>query len=226
MVYEIPPILEAPDEDRDVLNEVGDALIGPFGFTHFLKGQFTYQVDSEHSAYVELSPWEGRRRNFASIRFGIARRDVNVLRKQLLQLELSEKFATITDREPYFFGMRSPRFEYIFHTPDVIQQWLDEMIPRLKDEASNFNFLSVKMDQYSRHAEPSTRRSVHIPRFMTALLDGWSDDAEEEFLAPMVAQLDEDWRDDPDGLIRQGRIDRVRAWIAEHPDGVERQLTD
>ncbi len=60
---------------------------------------------------------------------------------------------------------------------------------------------------------------------LNSLLDGWSDEAEEEFLVPMIATLDEDWPNDPDKSIRQGRVDRIRAWIAEHPDGVERELT-
>lgn len=61
---------------------------------------------------------------------------------------------------------------------------------------------------------------------MTALMDGWDDAAEEEFMAPMLVQLEETWDSDPDGSVRRGKIERVRAWIAEHPDGVERELID
>ena len=65
---------------------------------------------------------------------------------------------------------------------------------------------------------------TRFPRMMEALMGGWNDAHEEEFLLPMVAQLDETWKSDPDGSIRRGKIDRVRAWIEEHPDGVEREL--
>lgn len=38
-------------------------------------------------------------------------------------------------------------------------------------------------------------------------------------MTPMLARLEETWDSDLDGSVRRGKIDRVRAWIAEHPDG-------
>ena len=61
-------------------------------------------------------------------------------------------------------------------------------------------------------------------RPVSRLMGGWNAAHEEEFLGPMVAQLDEVWKSDPDGSERRGKIDRVRAWIDEHPGGVEREL--
>ena len=227
MAYVVPPILDDFDETRDIHREIRDALVDRFGYTHRRQGRFTLEVDSEHSAVLVVGPNFGERRtNEARIWLGVMRRDINDLWRELLSKSLSEWFPTINNSEPYFFGEADPNFSHLFHTPEVIQEWLDAYIPRLASELCNYRFVSQRIDEYARNGVPAAGHPGRLQLFVTALLDGWTDEAEEEFLAPMVAQLDEDWRDDPDGSIRQGRIDRVRAWIAEHPDGVERQLTD
>ena len=106
--------------------------------------------------------------------------------------------------------------------PDIAG-WLNRTVPRLV-ELTNYRYIA---DTLARHgaAAPGLDRT-RFPRMTEALLGGWNDSHEEEFLVPMVAQLDETWKSDPGGLERRGKIDRVRAWIEQHPDGVERELLD
>ncbi len=223
--FVLPPMLPDPDKGRDVLCEVADALVERFGFSEMEPGVYMFEVDAQHSAKVLVSPWNGRRRNLARVQQAVIRRDVNDLRRELLQPDLPVWASSISNSRPrpHFFGEDDPRFDYKFHTPEFVQERLDEAIPRLLSEACTFEFFSDYLLKCWN--DPKNRQTSQAQMFMTALLDGWSEEAEQEFLAPMVRSLDKDWDDESKKAWQQGRVDRVRAWIAEHPDGVERELT-
>ena len=226
MEYIPPPILEDRDKSRDVHREIRDALVDRFSYTYRQRGQFTLEVDDQHSATVMVGPNFGERRtNQASIHLGVIRRDINDLWRELYSSTLSESHATVSNgHRPHFWREPDPHFSYMHHSERVIQEWLDVHITRLADEACNFGFVSAKLEELA-NSDSTTAKFATIPRFMTALLDGWTDEAEQEFMAPMIAQLDEDWPDDPDKSKRHAKIDRIREWIAGHPDGIERELT-
>lgn len=223
-------ILDEPDESRDVHREVHDALIGRFGYTHRDTGRFTIDVDSQHQALVVVGPNFGQRRtNQAEIGLGVIRRDVRDLESELLHDRLPEWRATIRNAtKPHFWGEPDPYFSYLRHTSEDVQEWLDGNIPRLVTEACNYGFVAMKLEEAASHGSSYAASSDRTwsSRLATALLDGWTDEAEDEFMSVLVSELEAEDRHDVDRSKRQGRIDRVRAWIAEHPDGIERECFD
>lgn len=229
----MPPVvtlnfLKDADESRDVQREVRDALIDRFGFSYRPSGWFIREVGAQHSAVVLVGPNYGERTNEARISLGVSRRDVNELWHELVDTGLPLWRATILNGpEPHFWGEPDPFFTYLLHTPEDVQDWMGEHIPRLVSEVCNFGFITAKFSEaVGSHPDDGQYFRLWYPRLVNAMLDGWTDEAEQEFIAPMIARLDEDWDSDPDKSIRQGRIDKIRAWIAENPGGIERECVD
>jgi len=62
------------------------------------------------------------------------------------------------------------------------------------------------------------------PQITNQLLWGWTDEAERKLVLPLeqdIAHLD---AEHPHRLKIEGYISAARAWAAEHPEGIEREL--
>lgn len=214
--------------DRNVGLEFREILFAEYGFEqgpYNHGGNFLRIVDAQHCLHVNADRWDapGGGAIIFGLRIGVGRRDNNQLWRDLLDDRVHEWSRTVALAqdvlgEPLrsFHGWEGAR-------PDMAG-WLEENVPRLV-EFANHSYIVETLAENS--AASGTLDLTRFPRMMEALMGGWNDAKDEEFLAPMIDQLDEDpaiWKDDPDGSIRQGKIDRVRAWIEAHPDGVEREL--
>ena len=211
------------DPSQNLGREAFSQLVEKHGFTGDAPNLFK-QVDSQHAFCVRISRWDGRPEggdNSFVLGLGVARRDNNQLRDVLLPGWGDWGKTLIETSPPFIEECPRPNFSYMLNSIEEIGQWADLWIPRLVDETTNLPFIKAKLDEYKTDIGFTI-----FPRLVEAMLDGWNDEAEEEFMdGHFLRQLGEDWKDDPDRSIRQGRLDRVREWIAEHPDGIERELT-
>ena len=212
-------------KDWNVGLELRDLLFAEHGFEQGHRdGSFLRRVDSQHGLVIRASRWAAAGGGDVSlgVLIGFARRDNNQLWNQLLDERVHEWRTTVSVLDPVGTGYKS--FIVVDGLRPDIAGWLNETVPRLV-ELTNYRYIADALAE-QREAYEGRLDPTLFPRMMEALMGGWNDAREEEFLAPMVAQLDEMWKSDPDGSMRRGKIDRVRAWIEQHPDGVERELID
>jgi len=210
-------------KDWNVGLELRDLLFTDHGFEQGHRASsFLRRVDAQHGVVIRADRWTAAGGGDVSlgVLIGFARRDNNQLWNQLLDERVHEWRTTVDVLDPVGTGLKS--FIGVGGLRPDISGWLNRTVPRLL-ELANYRYiadtLAEQRVEYQGRLDPTV-----FPRMMEALMGGWNDACEEEFLAPMVAQLDETWKSDPDGSIRRGKIDRVRAWIEQHPDGVEREL--
>jgi len=229
MVEGVPPELVMADGRWNVGRFIGDELVERFGFSEDAEygGVYRRIMDSQHAVSVRMGGWDclpGGGTPIPLPDFGVSRRDINELWHDLLNPRVKKWVDTVSG-SLHFFGRPQDSFNYK-DTPQTVREWTDEWIPRLIDEVPHLSFVEAQMALKAKHEYQSTRNSVQVPRMMTALMAGWTEAAEAEFMTPLLVQLGETWDTDLDRSMRQGKIDRVRAWISEHPDGIERELTD
>lgn len=212
-------------KDWNVGRELRDLLFNEHGFEQgpYEEGAFLRRVDAQHGVLINSGRWDApdAGSKSVSIRIGFARKDNNQLWHELLDERVHEWSSTIHVSDPFGEGPKS--FIGTGGLRPDIAGWLNKTVPRLL-ELANYRYITDTLARHGAAVQGLDR--TRFPRMMEALMGGWNDAAEEEFLAPMVAQLDETWKSDPDGSVRRGKIDRVRAWIAAHPDGVARELID
>ena len=210
-------------EDWNVGLELQELLFTEHGFEQgHSGGLFLRRMDAQHGVVIKASRWTaaGGGDRKLGVLIGFARRDNNLLWRDLINERVNEWRTTVDVLDPVGTGYKN--FIGTDGLRPDIAGWLNKTVPRLV-ELANYRYISDTLAEqgvaYEGRLDPT-----RFPRMMEALLGGWNDAHEEEFLAPMVAQLDETWKSDPDGSERRGKIDRVRAWIEQHPDGVEREL--
>ena len=180
------------------------------------------QVDDQHSIFITIDPWRPRKKDSsARLIIGIARKDNNELRRTMLQPEWETWDKTVVQKRPPFIEGSPPTlFSNVTKRELGLQEWLDTYMPRLFDECANLPFIKAQLEQQKDDKDFTIR-----PRMFEEMLDGWTNEAEVEFLdsffIPRLHAVD-----GPERTKRQAQIDRIRAWIAEHPDGIERELTD
>lgn len=230
MAEGVPPELMLGDGEWNIGRFIGDDLIERFGFEadpDASGGVYRRIIDSENAVEVLIDGWSrvpGGGTPMPRPIFGVARRDINELWHELLDERMRPWAATVSE-QPWFFDRERMSFRYSSSPADV-SGWLDDVIPQLVARAPHWSFVKAHMELSAALPTKAGRMKVQFPRMMTALMEGWNDAAEEEFLSPMIAQLDEIWDLDPDGSMRRAKIERIRAWIEEHPDGVEREMID
>lgn len=203
---------------------VVDRLIANHGFeTSERIGEFRCVVDSQHALVYEDKQWHrSRSGGYSSVDawLKVARRDVNELRSHVMDDEWSVWGPTFdVTRE-----VRPGAFKVFFGTDADVEPWIDGWLPRFVEVAPHLPLLSSVLEKAS--SNPRQKDGVRWVRWMTAMLDGWSVEDEEEFLGPLLDGIDSPDLSEEFRARRQGRIDRTRAWVAEHPNGIERELTD
>lgn len=231
MIEGVGPELMLSDGQRwNIGRYIGEELIERFGFEEDPEssgGSYRRIVNSQHAVVATIGGWSkipGGGTTIPMPKFGVARRDINELWHFLIP-RLRGPWGSTVAEQPWFFGREPVSFIWT-DTPGEVSGWLDDVIPRLVAEAPHWSFVKAHMELTAALPTPASRMKARFPRMMTSLMEGWTDAAEEEFMLPMLAQLDEPWDSDPDGSMRRAKIARIRSWIEEHPDGVERELID
>jgi|GEM_PF-3803903 len=220
------------DERRNVEAEVADRIVEKYGFERMPNktvAWFRLIVDSQHSAMVLFSKWDGPNGPTggltAAFKFGIARRDINELWSELFGNELGIWRTTVEERWPFFeHGRPGAGLSYSEYSVQEVEEWVDLWVPRLI-ESSTLPFVKEKLDEFSKRSRP-TVDMTKTPRMMNKLLDGeWSDADEVEFLGSFHEMIEKFPADDERVVLRKAQLERLRAWLAEYPDGIERELT-
>lgn len=209
---------------------VADLLVDQHGFeqldapSHFLK-----KVDGQHAALVSMSPWDreppgGHDR--PSVYFGVARRDINELWRDLIRETIDPWKATTN----VSFSADDPSLgslSYLTTSRDDVAEFVDEWIPKMLAERTNLASVEAELTRRRRRTTVANGLMkgdpTVFPRMMNALLDGWTEEEEAEFMGELQGRHDF-LNPEPRARVA-AQMERVRAWVAEHPDGVERELT-
>ena len=200
-------------------------LLERFGFeADRIEGSFVRRIDAQHAVMMEINGF-GRGPNAGtnpSYEVWLARRDINELRIELATGSRKLRPWSGTLREPPaspFLGRPVPGWQSITMTEEMVAGYLEKWIPPL-DGLANLGFMEKQMTTTSPITGEQSYRIVRIPNRM---LSGWRD--EDELL--IEQELASVQQYGPEVVVRvemEAKIERVRAWIAEHPDGVEREL--
>lgn len=202
---------------------VADLLTDQHGFEQLEEpSHFRKVVDSQHAAFVSISPWDRKPPggyDSPSVRFGVARRDINELWAKLINDRVEPWRSTVSFS--YSETERVGSFLYFEHSQDDVEGFVDEWMPKMVAEHTNLASVERRLGEVRRSGRMDT---TFIPRMMNALLDGWTEADSVEFLGELSNRIENlSDQDDRERIHRQ--IERVKAWVAEHPDGVERELT-
>ncbi|MEM7095242.1 MAG: hypothetical protein AAF567_19745 [Actinomycetota bacterium] len=219
--------------EHNVGLDVAEHLVGVYGFVPAAKkwaGLFHREMDAQHTVSASLSPYTrsapggGAR---VSVDFWVSRLDIMSLQKQVFDNVVMPRWWTIAE-PARFFGQ--PRGGWasmsVLEDRSPIYEWLDEWVPRLVEEGPSLSFIE------SWWARPIGReRSGWSHRYgdrwvCNQMLCGWSDEAERELLGPFEELIASTDRESTEHAMYTAQLERVRRWIDEHPDGIERELID
>ena len=207
-------------------------------------GRLFRVVDQQHAlVFHDGLAHVGPRGGYTEVRaqLHVARRDLNELIREIL--DLNDPWAW--EWWPTFDVTRHLGIEWAmpqhpsatptyFKGPEEwMERWIDSWLPLFEEKAPSMAFL---MDVFARNSNRDIGHKAHRRKF-TAMLDGWTDADEEEFLAPVERFLadpesHESAKELPRATFvrlvanRRSELDRTRAWLAEHPNGIERELMD
>lgn len=221
------------ESNVNLLLEMATLLVEEHGYLEVpAEGRFVKQMDAQHWVGVTLSPPFRDRSpstpSRAQARCMVSRLDINKLRRELFDADPEDWFPSVTEAPgPWFFGeppvfleheaLGEPPPPWLVQVPsEPLRPWLDKQVLRLEREGPSLSFVR-------RQLELSGPKLLRGPWICNRLLDGWDDEAEEA-LSNWARELAEE--DNDAARAAEEKIGRVRAWIAEHPDGVERELAD
>lgn len=210
--------------DFNLGRAVADRLIGQHGFEETDRiGELRRIVDSQHALVFDDGHWHrGSKGGYKSVnaRLYVARRDVNELRAHVY----SDDWLTWG---PTFDVTKAVGVSdgFIFGTEEDVDPWIESWLPRFVAEGPHLPLLRSVLEKESAYSKP--RDGLRWVRWMSAMLDGWSDADEEEFLSSIesILAVREDVPEEQRNSA-QGRVDRTRAWVGEHPNGIEREFSD
>lgn len=224
--------------ERNVGWEVANRLLDVHGFeqgTDLSPGEFRRIVDSQHAATVTFEKWDEKGGGALTARFelGVARRDINELWRDLLQEGWSIWWPTLRERHPWFFNDGRPHsgMSYLTwsggprtYSEDEVAHWVDTYIPRLLDEAMSLSFVREHLAKYQTGKNVDQTR---LPRIMNALLDGeWTEEADAELLGRLRLRIEKNPPGTDNHALAVRQLAAVEKWLAEHPDGIDRELAD
>lgn len=196
-----------------------------------VSNQLERSIDAEHAVGIFLSPWQkapptgGRR---VTVAFSVSRQDISRLQAKLRGHPDGSWSWAASEPRP-FFG-QSEGVWASGDDRDEIESWIDAWVPTLVSEAPSLGFIEAWWEHTRPPAEDADQTGIWFgryqwPRICNQLLWGWTAEAETELLEPYVKITE---RFGPEHRLYARRteiVERVRSWIAEHPDGIDRQLT-
>ena len=198
--------------NRNVGREVRSHLLGRFGFVddEARPGQYRRAVDAQHQLFITDAAWnkgKGGGHTTASLEFQVARRDINELRMELLN-PLGIWWPTVKVNKLLFDGDSKLSLLTDYKLDAVaVSDYCDLWVPKFIEEAPRLLYIH-EMFEVARPVKPLWR-STHIARMLDTLLEGdWSATSEDEFFFRLTDEMQQ----------------RIRAWVAEHPDGIERDV--
>lgn len=200
---------------RNAGREVQSHLLTRFGFVNDedRPGRYRLPVDAQHQLVITDGTWgkskEGGHTS-ANLYFQVARRDINELRGQILN-DMGVWWPTLKVDTILFDGDRT-----VGHLSDfrldaaAVSAFCDLWVPRFVAEAPRLSYIHEMFAAARAHEKLA--RSTKIPRMLDSMLEGtWSSDAEAEFFP---------------GLIVPDDQEKIRRWVAENPNGIERELAN
>lgn len=221
--------------DRNLGREVGELLVDEHGFARDdrVPGRFFRVVDSQHALVFWDADWDKGPGGYTwkagyltvSAQLFVARRDINELALEIYDKDIfRHPYPTVrVDREirPMGFGRYTGQFEgFNREVERDVPAWIDSWLPEFAERTPNMPLLTQSIAKQAAH--PRGGGVVSWVRWMTAMLDGWTEADEQEFLL-----VEHDAKTGPDTIDSfSATVERTRAWLAEHPDGIERELMD
>ncbi|MEM7095247.1 MAG: hypothetical protein AAF567_19770 [Actinomycetota bacterium] len=136
-------------------------------------------------------------------------------------LGLGSWSGTVMERSSSRFAGRPPdRWNAHECSREDVASYLERWVPTL-DEVANLSFV----DAYVDARNPATGSYLHLQaRIANRMLWGW--DAEDEaMLVDDLERFSHVKEGHPTRVQMQAVYERRVAWIAAHPDGIERELT-
>ena len=221
---------------RNVGREVGDLLEEEYGFERSeVPGRYFRIEDAQHALvykdghwHVRRDSWKGGGDSTVSAQLWVARLDINELSKGTFQRkDRGGWWPTVNvtrEIRPWGFGSYTGRFEGFDRTREMdVAEWVETWLPEWAEKTPNMPLLTEVIAKQAASPNNGVQATVRSVRWMTAMLDGWTDADEEEFHLSYEREHPPE-PDKPDTFLEH--IGRARAWIAEHPDGIERELMD
>ncbi|MEM7094424.1 MAG: hypothetical protein AAF567_15590 [Actinomycetota bacterium] len=216
--------------------DVAEHLLEVYGFVPAAQkwaGLFHREIDAQHTVSVNLSPFQTRPPgggSQVSVDFWVSRLDVMSLQKQVFDNVVMPRWWTIMEGFRFFDqppGIWS--FMSVAEDRAPMFAWLDVWVPRLVEEGPSLPFIESNFERYRVAAGPDGYG--WSPQFgdrwvCNQMLWGWSDDAERELLGPFEELIASTDRESIQHATYTAQLERIRRWVDQHPDGIERELID
>lgn len=208
--------------------EAAERLVERFGFDRTgMKNGWMRKMVGDHAVLAMLEPWKEKSPHGGtrtSVTFAVARTDMNQLWHDLISSGVSPIWPTVAERGSLgFFGQRTNGWISALHTTEEMFAWIDEWVPHMLEERiTSLEFVEEQLTFQHARIVRLKRPSdwTHVPRFMLRLVQGgWTTADEEEFIAPRVARIEAASGLKLEPQLRED-LERLRAWMAEHPDGI------
>ncbi len=222
--------------DENIGLDVAERICERYGFSAEERkstGVFVRVMDAQHAVTISLVPWQKappKGGSQVSVSFGVSRRDITDLREELFDDVVSQWWWTVTEPPRFFdqpFGNWASTAER-----SQITEWVDLWVPRLIEEAPLLSFIEQWWHRTVAPREDGSSANwdsrTDVGRLCNQLLWGLTPEAEEELLVPFEQLIEQIGPDDKykrhDKMVAQAA--RIRAWLADHPNGIERELVD
>ena len=201
-------------------------LIEQYGFENTERYDvFRKIVDSQHAMIIEDRSSEATKStNHSSVhlRFELARRDINEMWRDMINDNIGPWRATI----PVDLLLFDPLTEAMISSgaldQDGVKAYFETYMPQFESLA-NLAGVNKAIDAIANH--PKQQGRERVARHMQAMLNGWTDADEEEFHAPGDRFMEAN-PDHSAYQVWEQRLTATRSWLAEHPNGIERELAD
>ena len=196
--------------NSNVGREVRAHVTERFGFVDddVHPGRYRRAVDAQHQLVITDDSWDlGKNggHSTANLQFQVARRDINELWKELLNPDIGLWWPTVKVNRLLFDG--NSRLGAVRVAAEVAE-YCDEWVLKFIEEAPVLSYVH-EMFEAALPIRPLWQ-ATRIARMLDTLLEGeWSEIAEEEFFPDQITTV---------------KQEAIRAWVVEHPDGVERDV--
>lgn len=188
---------------------------------------FRKVLDGQHAALVTADPTGGNRACF--LQLGYARRDINELVWQLQGVlgdpwRRTAKFMFDESEAPFPEFSGYPELP-LLSTPEAVTEWMERWLPKFEARLGLDEVvaeLRAQIDDAPPARVDARRRGRILPLMANQMLSGWRGAPDEqEYFTHLERWEAEGGSTQP---MYRRLLDNAVAWIAEHPNGVDREL--
>jgi len=189
------------------------------------------RIDNQHLVQASIRPFNrGAAGTRAGVEFALGRRDINELMIDVFSSPLGSWTASVLELrgDHRFLGRPDGHWIVGEATEADVDAFLERWVPPL-DGIANLAFIEEYIATNDPEWDDENRDRVKQMFWSTAvanrMLSGWSPERDEHFLQYRIDSVAHFEPDSRMRVLTEGQVVTIREWIAENPNGVERELT-